>query len=74
MKNQFNSLKFCTTLKVWRKMHNVSVTEMMELTTIARSTYNFIESGDRTPTMVEFTRLCQLIDFEASYFFDEVTK
>jgi len=69
MRNQFDGLRFCMAMKVWRKMHGFSVTDIMELTGIARSTYNFIESGDRAPTMAEFSRLCQLMDFEAQEFF-----
>jgi transcriptional regulator with XRE-family HTH domain len=74
MKTQFNSLKFCATLKVWRKMHGMSVTDMMDLTGIARSTYGFIESADRAPTLAEFSHLCQLMDFDAGDFFEEKTK
>jgi len=69
VENQFDSLRFCMALKVWRKMHGFSVTDILELTEIPRSTYNFIESGDRPPTMAEFSRLCQLMDFSASDFF-----
>jgi len=69
MHNQFDGLRFCMALKVWRKMHGFSVTDIMELTAIPRSTYNFIEAGDRPPSMAEFSRLCQLMDFEAYEFF-----
>ena len=69
MHNQFDGLRFCMALKVWLKMHGFSVTEVIELTGIARSTYNFIESGDRTPSMAEFSHLCQLMDFDAQEFF-----
>lgn len=69
MLNEFDSIRFCTTLKVWRKMHGFSVTEVLELTSIARSTYNFIEAGDRAPSIAEFSRLCQLMDFDACEFF-----
>lgn len=69
MKNQFDGLRFCMALKVWRKMHGFSVTDIIELVPIPRSTYNFIESGNRTPDMAEFSYLCQLMDFEASEFF-----
>jgi len=71
MKNQFDGLRFQMALKVWRKMHGFSVTDIVELTGIPRSTYNFIESGDRTPEMAYFSRLCQLMEFDASEFFIE---
>jgi len=69
MRNQFDGLRFQMALKVWRKMNQMSVTDIIELTEIPRSTYNFIESGDRTPEMAYFSRLCQIMDFDASEFF-----
>jgi len=71
MRNQFDGLRFQMALKVWRKMHGFSVTDVIELTGIPRSTYSFIESGERTPELAYFSRLCQLMDFEASEFFIE---
>ncbi len=69
MRNEFDALKFIMALKIWRKMHGFSVTDIIELTAIPRSTYNFIESGDRSPTMAEFSHLCVLMDFDAQEFF-----
>jgi len=74
MKNQYDGLRFSMALKMWRKMHGFSVTEILELTGIPRSTYNFYESGDRTPDMAHFSRLCQLIEFDASEFFTDPNK
>jgi len=71
MRNQIDGLRFIMALKVWRKMHGFSVTDIIELTGIPRSTYSFIESGDRVPEMAYFSRLCQLMDFEAHEFFVE---
>ena len=71
MRNQFDGLRFVMALKVWRKMHGFSVTDIIDLTGIPRSTYNFYESGDRTPDLAHFSRLCQLMDFDAHEFFVE---
>ena len=71
MKNQFDGLRFVMALKVFRKMHGFSVTDVVELTGIPRSSYAFIESGDRLPDMAYFSRLCQLMNFEAHEFFIE---
>ena len=69
MKNEFDALKFIMALKVWRKMNGFSVTDIIDLTGIPRSTYGFIEGGDKPPDMAQFSRLCQLMDFDAQEFF-----
>lgn len=69
MRNQFDGLKFSVTCKVWRNMHDFTQAEMAELSHIATSTYSFIENGDRTPTMAEFSHLCQLMNFNSEAFF-----
>lgn len=71
MRNQYDGLRFQMALKVWRKMHGFSVTDIIELTAIPRSTYAFIEAGERLPDLSHFSRLCQLMDFDASDFFIE---
>lgn len=71
MRNQFDGLRLIMALKVWRKMHGFSVTDIVELTGIPRSSYMFIESGDRLPDLAQLSRLCQLMDFDASEFFVE---
>lgn len=67
-------MRFAVTIKVWRKMHQLSASEMAILGTIATSTYSFIENGDRSPTMAEFSRLCQAMDMNASDFFTDKGK
>lgn len=69
-KTKFNCDRFLATMKVWRKMHGFSIFDMCELTGIARSTFGFIESGDRCPTIAELSKLCQLMDFDVAEFFD----
>jgi len=76
MRNQFDALKFNMTCKIWRRMNGLTSVDMAELNAIASSTYGFIETGDRVPTMAEFSRLCQTMGFDASEFFkpEEKTK
>jgi transcriptional regulator with XRE-family HTH domain len=74
MRNQFDGLRFIMALKIWRKMHGFSVTDVIDLTGLPRSTYAFIESGDRLPDLAQFSRLCQLMEFDASEFFVSAEK
>jgi len=69
MRNQFDGEHFRVYLKIWRNMHNLSVSDVMELTGMARSTYSFYESGDRAPDLAHFSRLCQLMSVDAAEFF-----
>jgi len=69
MRNQFDGLKFSITCKIWRNMNGLTAAEMAQLNGIATSTYSFIENGDRTPTMAEFSHLCNTMAFDASAFF-----
>lgn len=69
MRNQFDGLKFSLTCKIWRNMNGLTQREIGELNGIATSTYSFIENGDRTPTMAEFSHLCATMGFDASDFF-----
>jgi transcriptional regulator with XRE-family HTH domain len=43
--------------------------QMAELNGMATSTYSFVENGDRTPTMAEFSHLCETMGFDAKDFF-----
>jgi len=69
MRNQFDALKFSITCKVWRNMNEFTIQQMAELNGMASSTYGFVENGDRTPTMAEFSHLCDTMNFEAKDFF-----
>lgn len=69
MLNQFDATKFAIACKVWRNMHTLTNRDMAELAAIPPSTYNFIENGQRCPTMAEFSNLCQLMQFDAQFFF-----
>lgn len=69
MRNQFDAMKFSVTCKVWRNMNGFTVAQMAELNGMATSTYGFVEMGDRTPTMAEFSHLCNTMGFEAKEFF-----
>ena len=70
MNYRFNAIKFSVAVKIWRNMNNLTIREMAELNGIAPSSYGFIESGDRTPTIAEFTNLSNTIGFEPKDFFD----
>jgi transcriptional regulator with XRE-family HTH domain len=50
-------------------MHGFTQRDVAASTGISTSTYGFIETGDRTPTMAEFSHLCFVMGFEASEFF-----
>lgn len=69
MRNIFDGLKFHIACKVWRNMNGLTIRDMAELSSVAVSTYGFIETGDRPPTMAEFSHLCALMGFEAVFFF-----
>ena len=69
MKTEFDLLKFSLTLKIWRNMNGFTQRDVANAASIAPSTYSFIETGDRVPTMAEFSHLCLIIGFDASAFF-----
>jgi len=69
MRNQFDAIKFSVTCKIWRNMHGFTAKEMAEMNGMATSTYSFVETGDRLPTMAEFGHLCETMSFDASTFF-----
>jgi len=70
----FDSNRFLATLDVWRHINGLTVRDMGELSSIATSTMGFILSGDRPPTMAEFIKLCNVIEFDPKDFFRKVTK
>jgi len=74
MNTQFNAVQFATTLKVWRKFNLLSLSEVESLTSISTATLSRIETMDRTPTMAEFSHLCELMQFLASDFFQDPRK
>jgi len=69
MRSQFDGLKFSITVKVWRNMNGLTLRDMCELVGMSASQLNFVENGERTPTMAEFSHLCELMQFEAHVFF-----
>jgi len=69
MKTEFDVVRFSITLKVWRNMNGFTSREVAEAAGMAASTYSFVETGDRAPTMAEFSHLCSLIGFDAATFF-----
>jgi transcriptional regulator with XRE-family HTH domain len=50
-------------------MNGLTQRDVAELNGFATSTYNFIENGERTPTMAEFSHLCAMMGFDAQDFF-----
>jgi len=71
MRNQFDGLRFVMALDVWRKKNELSVNDIADLTGIPHSTYYFYQNSKKTPDLVHFCRLCQLMDFDATEFFIE---
>jgi len=69
MNYRFDLLKFSVALKIWRNMHGFTIADMAEMAGIPKSSYGFIETGDRAPTMAEFSNLCGIIDFQPKEFF-----
>jgi len=65
----FDSVAFVATLKVWRKMHDLTLKDVSDLSQIAYSTLGFILSGDRVPSIAEFVHLCNVMDFDPKDFF-----
>ena len=66
----FDLTKLSEALRIWRNMNNFTMAEMAEMAGIAKSTYGFIETGDRSPTIAEFSVLCDIIGFEPKEFFN----
>ena len=55
-------------------MNNLTSADMADMSGVARSTYGFIETGDRCPTIAEMTNLAHTMSFEPTDFFTEVKK
>jgi DNA-binding XRE family transcriptional regulator len=70
----FDSMKFTVTLKIWRNMNGFTSRDMADLSHIAHSTYGFIETGDRCPTIAELVNLSHTMGFEPTDFFQEDKK
>ena len=70
----FHKIKFCVTLKVWRKLHQFTQGEMAEMAGFATSTYGFIEAGSNPPNMEQFVSLCKVMDYNPSEFFADESK
>jgi len=69
MGNEFEFDYFRVTVKVWRKMHNLAPAELAELAGVGYARLGVIENGGGTPTMAEFTHLCDLMEENACTFF-----
>jgi len=72
MSYQFNLDKLSVALKIWRNMNNLTQAEMCELLVIAKSTYGFIEQGERAPSIAEFMSICDTIGFKPEEFIKNV--
>lgn len=64
----FDLMKLSVALKIWRNMNNLTAAEMAELTGMAKSSYSFVETSDRCPTIAEFLSTCDVIGFEPKEF------
>jgi len=68
----FNLMKLSVACKIWRNMNNLTGAEMAELCGVAKSTYGFIEQGDRAPSIAEFMSICDVIGFKPQEFIQYV--
>ncbi len=69
MRSQYDALRFQMALKLWRKLHGMSMHDVFELTGIPIANISRIETDSRCPTMAEFGHLCELMEFDAQEFF-----
>jgi len=68
-KMTFNLDRLSDAAKIWRNMNNFTIAEMAELCGMAKSTYGFVENGDRCPTIAEFANICDVIGMPIERFF-----
>jgi len=71
---QFDLTKLSVACKIWRNMNGITSADMADSAGVARSTYGFIETGDRCPTIAEMVNLSHMMDFEPTEFFTEEKK
>lgn len=69
MRNQFDAILFCTTARVWRRMHGFTQADMAAACGVSTSKLSLIESGDVPPTIAELARFCDFMDESVVTFF-----
>lgn len=69
---QFERTYFAVTCRVWRKRAELTLKELRELTEIPEANLSRIERDENVPTMLEFERLCNVMDENPSTFFRKV--
>lgn len=69
MYNLFEFDYFRVTVRVWRRRVPLTLGELSELSGVSVQRLGVIENGGGTPTMAEFTHLCDLMDERACTFF-----
>ncbi len=69
MRSMFEADYFRVTVRVWRRRVPLTIGELAELSGISPQRLGVIENGGGTPTMAEFTHLCDLMDEKPTLFF-----
>ena len=69
MHSQFEADYFRVTVRVWRRRVPLTIGELSELSGVSAQRIGVIENGGGTPTMAEFTHLCDLMDDKPCTFF-----
>jgi len=65
----FDGLRFSVTIEVECQHTNLTNAEIAELAGIGASTLYAIKNGTKTPSMAEFTHLCNIFDLSPLSFF-----
>jgi len=74
MNNIFEFDYFRVTVRVWRRRVPLTIGELSELSGVSAQRIGVIENGGGTPTMAEFTHLCDLMEENPCTFFKTARK
>lgn len=69
LKFYFDRVEFAVYMRVWRRLHELSIKEMGELTGLAYNTINGVERNENAPQMESFVILCSTMDADPKQFF-----
>lgn len=68
---QFNLTKLALSVRIKRKMLELSVRELSEIVGVSAPTISRIETEEGSPDMATFIRLCEWLGFDPNDFFTE---
>jgi len=71
MAREFNLTKLAVSIKIKRKMCELSTRELAEICGVSYPTISRIEREEGSPDMVTFIRICEWLDFDPNDFFTE---